>query len=78
LFTEMPGEHCERCLAAVEKDFHHNRCRMFHENEYLCPKCVEYIEAKIPKLITYLKEYGGCLFQELRFGEERLNIKIVR
>jgi hypothetical protein len=78
MFNEVSGEHCERCLAPVQNDFHHNRCRMFHENEYLCPKCAEYVETNVPRLVGYLKEYGGCLFQELRFAEERLNIKISR
>lgn len=78
MFNEAPGEHCERCLAPVQKDFHANLCRMFHGTEYLCQPCVEYVEKNVPRLVGYLKEYGGCLFQELRFAEERLSIKITR
>lgn len=79
MFTEMPGEHCERCLATPpQKDWHANLCKMFHGFEYLCPACTKYIDDNVPRLTAYLKEYGGCLFQELRFAEERLNVKIVR
>lgn len=78
MFKEVAGDHCERCLAPIQKDFHSNYCRVFHGHEYLCPSCVQYVETNVPRLIGYLKEYGGCLFQELSFAEERLSIKISR
>lgn len=79
MFRPQPGEHCERCLAPVKPEFHSNLCRRFHGNEYLCPSCVEYINAIIgPRLVAYLKEYGGCLFDELEWAEERLNVKIIK
>ena len=80
MFKPVAGDHCERCLAPIQQTFPHaNLCRRFHGNEYLCPNCVVYIEGLAgPKLLPYLKEYGGCLFEELEFAEERLNVKISR
>lgn len=79
MFQPVHGEHCERCLTPVQPTFHSNLCKRWHGVEHLCPACVTYIESLAgPRLIPYLKEYGGCLFEELEFGEEKHNYKMTR
>lgn len=71
------GKHCERCLAQIKPDFYKRACRRFHGVEYLCQECRTYIDsiAGGPKLLNYMEENDGCLFEELRFAEERLGVK---
>jgi hypothetical protein len=77
MFRIVEGNHCERCLTPVQDGFYARVCRRFHGNEYLCGPCRMYIDDLIGSRTTeYLLENEGCLFEELEFAEERLNVKI--
>lgn len=74
MIKEVPGTHCEICLTPPQPGFFQRSCRRFHGVEYVCPPCRASVDAQFgPKLMNYLLENDGCLFEELRFAEERLN-----
>jgi hypothetical protein len=72
MIKPIHGTHCEVCLSPVQEWFHKHECKMFHGIEYLCDKCIDRINLTFGnKLIKYLSEYGGCLFDEIMYAEER-------
>lgn len=79
MFKEIPGNHCEVCLAPVQDGFYKRHCRRFHGTEYLCPTCrIDLDRVMGPKTLAYIETVDGCLFEELMFAEERLKVVFKR
>lgn len=73
---EYQGTHCEVCTAPVQQNFLTWPCKRYHGNEFVCPTCKIWMDEQVPNLIDYLICSGGCIFEEVRFAEQRLDKQI--
>ncbi len=80
MFKEIPGNHCEVCLIPAQEGFYKRVCRRFHGTEYLCAVCKDTLDRVLgnTRILEYLRDNDGCLFEELTFQEEKLGITFKR
>jgi len=80
MIRPVPGTHCEVCLTPAQETFHRHECKFFHGIEYICADCGKRLDETFgPKFMAYF-EYTkvGCLFEEIKWGEERTGNKFER
>lgn len=79
MISPVPGTHCEICLVPAEDKFHKHECKFFHGIEYICPACCVRLDEAFPRLVAYFQDTKvGCLFEEIKWAEERTGKKFER